>query len=124
VRIRRQQLRGGGQVSSEVLLEPGQDRSSCPDGKLLAGDLEDQRSEGIEPGELVDPGARAEVGMRVDHPPEDRVRVPEELARNRIGDRRRRHSLSSRSVSTISMISVTVSSRAQSRWSSTARATS
>ena len=44
--------------------EPGSFAS--PDGELLAGDLEDERPKGVEPGKLVDPCARVEVGMRVD----------------------------------------------------------
>jgi hypothetical protein len=39
---------------------------------------------------FVDPRARAEVGMRIDQPREDGVRVLEELARSGIGDRGRR----------------------------------
>ena len=75
------------------------------------------------PGELVDPGARMEVRMCVDQACEDRIGVPEELARSGIGDGRRGHAFSSRSVSTIWTTSATVSSRAQSRWSSHASAT-
>jgi hypothetical protein len=74
-------------VSAEVLLEPGQDRSRRSDGELLACDLEGERPEGVERGELADPRARAEVGMRVDHPRQDRIRVPEELAHSGIGER-------------------------------------
>jgi hypothetical protein len=44
-----------------MLLEARQDDSRRPDGELLAGDLEDERAEGIEPRELVDPRARAEA---------------------------------------------------------------
>src|SRR5207244_9246869 len=106
-----------------MLLEAGQDGSSGSDGELLAGDLEDERAEGVEPGELVDPGAWMEVRMRVDQARENRIGVPEKLARLGIGDCRGGHAFSRRSVSTISMTSATVSSRAQSRWSSTARAT-
>jgi hypothetical protein len=67
--------------------------------------------------------ARMEVRMRVDHAREDRIGVPEEVARRRIRDCRCRHSFSSRSVSTISTTCCTVSRRAQSRWSSHASAT-
>ena len=74
-------------MSAEALLEPGQDRPCRPDRELLTGDLEDERPEGIEPGQLVDPRARVEVGMRIDQPREDRVRLPEELARSRVGNR-------------------------------------
>src|SRR6266545_8306820 len=105
-----------------MLLEARQDVSRRPDGELLAGDLKDERAEGIQPRELVDPRARTEVRMRVDQARENRIGVPEELARRGIGEGRS-HAFSSRSVSTISMTSATVSSRAQSRWSSTARAT-
>jgi len=103
LRIRCEQFRGGRQVSFEALLEPGQDRSCRPDGELLAGDLEDERAEGVEAGELVDPRPWMEVRMRVDHAREHRIGVPEELARPGIGDGSGGHAFSSRSVSTISM---------------------
>jgi hypothetical protein len=49
-----------------MLLQAGQDRSGRSDGELLADDLEDERPERIKPRQLVDPGPRPEVGMRVD----------------------------------------------------------
>src|SRR5262249_31259485 len=106
------------------------DRPRRGDGELLAGDLEDERSEAIERRELVQPGPRTEVRPRVDQSREHRVRVAEELPGLAIRDLGPlaafgvdAHAMSRRSVSTISITSATVSSRAQSRWSSTARAT-
>src|SRR5260370_20040849 len=93
-----------------MLLEPGQDRSRRPDGELLAGDLKDERAEGIESGKLVDPRARTEVRMRIDHRRENRVCVSEEPARSGIGDGRGGHAFSKRSVSTIPLTAATVSS--------------
>jgi hypothetical protein len=55
--------------------------------ELLAGDLKDERPEGIERWKLVHPGPRAEIRSRVDHPREHGVRLPEELARHGIGNR-------------------------------------
>lgn len=110
-------------MPAEMFLQPGQDRPGRPDGELLPGHLEDQRPKRVEPGKFVDPRARMEVGMRLDYPGEHRIGVPEELARRGIGDRCGGHVFSSRSVSTISMTSATVFSRAQSRCSSTASAT-
>ncbi len=52
---------------------------------MLAGDLEDERSEGVEGRELVGPRPRPEV-RRVDEPGENRIDVAEELARSGIGD--------------------------------------
>jgi len=49
-----------------VLLETTQDRPCRPDGELLADDLEDERPERIKRRELVEPGARMEVRVRVD----------------------------------------------------------
>jgi hypothetical protein len=49
-------------VSAEVLLKPGEDRSRRSDGELLACDLEGERPEGVERGELADPRARAKSG--------------------------------------------------------------
>jgi hypothetical protein len=80
---------------------------------------------------LVHPGPRAEIRPRVDQPREHRVRLPKKLTRVGIGNcgslagRRVVHAqvCSNRSLSTISTTSATVSSRAQSRWSSTASAT-
>jgi len=53
--------------------------------------------------------------MRIDHGRENRVCVSEEPARSGIGDGRGGHAFSRRSVSTISITSANVSSRAQSR---------
>jgi hypothetical protein len=53
---------------------------------LLAGDLEDERSEGVERRELVGPGPWTEVRPRVDEASENRIGVPKELARSGIGD--------------------------------------
>ena len=53
---------------------------------MLAGDLEDERPEGVERRELVGPGPWTEVRPRVDESGENRIGVPEELARSGIGD--------------------------------------
>ena len=50
----------------ELLLESAQDGPRRLDGELLADDLEDERPEGIERRELVEPGTRMEVWARVD----------------------------------------------------------
>src|SRR5580765_8312236 len=63
------------------------DRPGRSDGQLLACDLEDERAEGIERRELVQPGARTEVRPRVDEPREHRVRLTQEFARLGIGNR-------------------------------------
>src|SRR5439155_4853931 len=118
-----QQLRRCRQMPAEALLEAGENRACRAHRELLARDLEDERAEGVEPGELVDPRARAEIGMRVDQAREHGIGVPKVLARGGIDDSRGVHAFRRRSVSTITMTSATVSSRAQSRWSSTARAT-
>src|SRR5262249_28570375 len=110
-------------MPAEVLREPGQDRSGRADGQLLAGDLEQERPEGIKPRQFVDPRAWPEVGMRVDDAGEDRIGVAKELPRSGIGDGGGRHAFNNRPVRTISITSSTVSWRAESRWSSTARAT-
>src|SRR5215204_1820590 len=106
------------------------DRPGRADRKLLARDLEDERAEGIERRKLVHPGPRAEIRPRLDQPRKHGVRVSQVLARLGIGGRSElagwgvhAHAFSSRSVSTISTTSATVSSRAQSRWSSHASAT-
>src|SRR6476660_917108 len=108
-------------MSSEALLETRHDRPRGPDGELLPDDLEDERPEGVERRQLLDPGARAEARMRVDHARQNRIGVAEEVPRRWIGDRA--HVRSRRSVSTIWTTSGTVSSRAQSRWSSHASET-
>src|ERR1022692_2028551 len=117
-------------MPSEAVLQSGHDRPCRGDGQLLACDLEDQRPECIERRKLVQPGPGTETGPRVDQSRENRIRVPKELPSLAIRDRSPlaglgvdAHALSRRSVSTISMTSATVSSRAQSRWSSTASAT-
>jgi hypothetical protein len=61
-----------------MLLEARQNGSRRPDGELLAGDLKDERAEGIQPREFVDPRARTEVWMRVDQARENRIGVSEE----------------------------------------------
>jgi hypothetical protein len=61
---------------------------------------------------VVDPCARAEVGIRVDHPCEHGIRAPEVLARGGIGDGRGGHVFSRRSVGTISITSATVNAAA------------
>jgi hypothetical protein len=53
---------------------------------LLAGDLEDERPEGVERRELGGPGPWAEVRPRVDESGENGIGVPEELAPGGIGD--------------------------------------
>src|SRR4029077_4198227 len=112
-------------MTSEAVLKAGHDRACRGDGKLLARDLEDQRPECVERRKLVQPGPGTGTGERGDQSREHRIRVPEELPSLAIGDRSPLallgvdgHALSRRSVSTISMTSATVSSRAQSRWSS------
>src|SRR2546421_7400214 len=65
----------------------GDDRPGRGDGELLAGDLEDERPEGIERRKLVHPGSRAEIRPRVDQPREHGVRLPKELAGLGIGNR-------------------------------------
>src|SRR4029077_14717816 len=106
------------------------DRPRRRDGELLSGDLEDERRERVERRQLVEPRPPAETRPLVDQPREYGVGVPKELASFSVGERgellrtsTHAHALSRRSVSTISITSATVSSRAQSRWSSTARAT-
>ena len=119
--------RPGPHPSAEVLLEAGDDRPCRGYGELLARDLEDQRAERVEHRQLVHPRARTESGPRIDQLGENRVRVPEELPGPPVRERGAlhfdAHSFESLSVSTISITSATVSSRAQSRWSSTASAT-
>ncbi len=50
-------------------------------GRCWPATLEDERAEGIEHKELVDPRAPTEVRMRVDQARENRIGVAEELAR-------------------------------------------
>ena len=83
-------------MPTEAVPHPGHDRPRRGDGELLAGDLEDERSECVERRKLVEPGPGAETGPRVDQTREDRVRIPKELARHRIG--RRGRSLAGRSL--------------------------
>ena len=120
VRIRGEQFGGSWQLSSEVLLETGHDCPRRADRELLAGDLEDQRPEGIERRELVEPSPRAEVRVRIDDPREHRVGLAKKRPRlgSASGCSWSRHSSSRRSVSTIWTTSATVSWRAQSRCSS------
>jgi hypothetical protein len=108
-------------MSFRCVLEPGQNRSRRPHGQLLAGDLEHERPERVEAGELVDPRARLEVRVRLDHAPEYRVGVPEELPGLGIGDCRSGHAVVKGSLRTIATTAAAVSSRAQSRWSSPPR---
>src|SRR2546423_15268395 len=63
------------------------DRPGRRDGKLLAGDLEDERTERIERWKLIHPGPRAEIRPRVDEPRKHGVRLPKELAGLGIGNR-------------------------------------
>src|SRR6266540_6408057 len=60
-------------ISCGTQVEARQDVSRRPDGELLADDLKDERAEGIQPRELVDPRARTEVRMRVDQARENRI---------------------------------------------------
>src|SRR5579871_1276986 len=122
-RICRQEFRRRGQVTIELLREPREDGARRSDRELLASYLEDECAKGIEFREFVYPGTRPEVGVRVDHPGEDRIRRSEEFACAPVRNRVRRHVRAKRSVSTIWTTSATVSSRAQSRWSSQASAT-
>ena len=107
-----------------MILEVLDDRAGRGDRELLARDLEDECPEGVERRKFLQPGARTEVGPRVDDASENWVGFPQNLEPAvAIGGCCRRYSFSSRSVRTIWMTSATVSSRAQSRWSSTASAT-
>src|SRR5438270_7419369 len=63
------------------------DRPGRGDGELLAGDLEDERPEGIERGKLFHPGPRAEIRPRVDQPRERGVCLPKKFARFGMGNR-------------------------------------
>ena len=76
-------------MASEALLETGQDRPRRADGELLAGDLKDERPEGIEPRKVVHPGPWTEIRPRIDQPGENRIRLPKKRPRRGIGDRSR-----------------------------------
>jgi hypothetical protein len=103
VGIRGEQLGGSRQPSSEMFRDAGHDRPRRPHRDLLAGDLEDQRPEGIEGRELVEPSPRAEVRVRIDDPAEHRVGLAQKGPRPRVSDRCSGgvHSSTRRSVSTI-----------------------
>ena len=83
-------------MPTEAVSHSGHDCPCRGDGELLAGDLEDQGSECVERRKLVQSGPGTETGPRVDQTGEDRVRIPKELARRRIG--RRGRSLAGRSL--------------------------
>ena len=72
-------------MSSKPLLETGHDRARRSDGKLLADHLEDERPECVKRRKFVEPRPRMEVRLRIDEPRENRVCLPQELARLRIG---------------------------------------
>jgi hypothetical protein len=69
----------------ESLLQMRDDRAGRRDRELLAGDLEQERPEGVERRELVGPGSGTEVRMRIDQARENRICVSEELTRSAIG---------------------------------------
>jgi hypothetical protein len=52
----------------------------------LAGDLKDERPEGIKRGKFGHPGPWTEVRPRVHQPRENRIRLSEKLSRLGIGD--------------------------------------
>src|SRR6201987_3006086 len=54
---------------------------------MLARDLEDEASEGVERRQLAEPGSRPELGTGIVHPRKDGDRLAEELPRRGIGDR-------------------------------------
>jgi hypothetical protein len=87
LRIGGEQLGRRRQMPSESLLQVRDDRAGRADRELLAGDLEDERPEGVKRRKLVHPRPRPEIRPRVDQPREHRVRVPKELARLGIGNR-------------------------------------
>ena len=74
-------------MPSEVLLDTGHDRPRRTHGKLLSGDLEDERSERVKRRKLVHPGPRTEVRTGVDQAREYRIGRPQNLARLAVGDR-------------------------------------
>jgi hypothetical protein len=78
-------------MASEVLLKAGDARACRAGGKLLAGDLKDQRPKGTERREPVEPGARVEVRLPIDHPREHRIRLPRKAAGRGIGEGRGDH---------------------------------
>ena len=73
-------------MSSEPLLETGHDRPRSSHGKLLADDLEDERPERVKRRQFIEPGPRMEVRLRIYEPRENRICVPQELARLRVGN--------------------------------------
>src|SRR5581483_2683118 len=87
LRVDCEQLRGRGHAAPESLLQVPDDRAGRGDRQLLARDLEDERAEGVERRQLVEPGPRTEIRPGVDQLREDRVRLAEELLRLGVGDR-------------------------------------
>src|SRR4029077_1670293 len=130
LRIGCQQLGRRRQSTAEPLLDARHDRARRSDRQLLTDDLENECPERIQRRELLHPCSRTKSWRRIDDAREHRIGFAKELASLSVGERgallrtsTHAHALSRRSVSTISMTSATVSSRAQSRWSSTASAT-
>ena len=72
--------------AGEVILQVADDGSGRADGELLAGDLEDERPEGVERRQLVQPGPGAEVRARVNERRKDRIPVPQVLPGFGIGE--------------------------------------
>ena len=139
LRIGREQLGRRRHVPSESLLEVSDDRPRRGDRQLLAGDLEDERAEGVERRKLVQPGAGTEVGPLVDQPREHRVGAPQELARRTIdrhgshaGGGVHAHACSSRAVRTLRELTMELplgqaqgrSSALRTRWKPAAPSTS
>src|SRR6185437_5066269 len=79
LRICCEQLSGRRHVTSELLLQAPDDRAGRGDRQLLSRDLEDQRAERVEQGQLVEPGPGTEVRPGIDQPREDGVRIAQEL---------------------------------------------
>jgi hypothetical protein len=73
-------------MSAEPLLETGHDRPRRSDGKLLADHLKNERPEPVKRRKFVEPRPRVEVRLRIDEPRENRICVPQKLARRGIGN--------------------------------------
>src|SRR5439155_9560455 len=84
--IGREQFGWRGHVPSEVLLEVRDYRPGRADRELLPRDLEHERPEGIERGELVHPRPWAEIRSSGDQPSKDGVGLPKSGAGMRIGE--------------------------------------